>query len=351
MADRTFLGSISTVDVDQRNASYRGLVGHKQSKLIETPSALITSLKLGSNRNPLSNSLKIFESDQGKGVFSLSNQNLGDAMVTVSGESCHSTRQLLKMSFSALGSNTLEPGLESIRFGSDVLNFLTRMYHSIAIYGQILDTKINTENSNRIIGRSFRSINHNAKVENSFDKDQVCLASDPIHPGFLIFSETNRDKLSALKRDQRDHLKSFPRENALIVNDGPIESELWLDRFVSLIRFADLGNGSDSKLCGESKMFSNRIVNRLMDLNLVGTMQSKNSLCYVITSLVKPLHCLTEHLMLLWGGVELYHQGLKHYIEDSLQRINRSWCAATARYASPRPKCRGFSRSLIQEAL
>jgi hypothetical protein len=55
--------------------------------------------------------------------------------------------------------------------------------------------------------------------------------------------------------------------------------------------------------------------------------------------------------MLLWGGVELYHQGLKHYIEDSLQRINRSWCAATARYASPRPKCRGFSRSLIQEAL
>ena len=242
-------------------------------------------------------------------------------MVRVSGESCHSTRQLLKMSFSALGSNTLEPGLESIRFGSDVLNFLTRMYQSIAIYGQILDTKINTENSNRIIGRSFRSINHNAKVENSFDKNQVCLASDPIHPGFLIFSETNRDKLSALKRDQRDHLKSFPRENALIVNDGPIESELWLDRFISLIRFADLGNGSDSKLCGESKMFSNRIVNRLMDLNLVGTMHSKYSLCYLITSLVKPLHCFAEHLMLLRGGIELYHQGLKHSIEDSLQGI------------------------------
>ena len=68
-------------------------------------------------------------------------------------------------------------------------------------------------------------------------------------------------------------------------------------------------------------MFSNRIVNRLMDLNLVGTMQSKNCLCYVITRLVKPLHGFKEHLMLLRGGIEFYHQGLKHSIEDSLQRI------------------------------
>jgi hypothetical protein len=41
----------------------------------------------------------------------------------------------------------------------------------------------------------------------------------------------------------------------------------------------------------------------------------------LITSLVKPLHCFAEHLMLLRGGIELYHQGLKHSIEDSLQRI------------------------------
>ncbi len=68
-------------------------------------------------------------------------------------------------------------------------------------------------------------------------------------------------------------------------------------------------------------MFSNGIVNRLMDLNLVGTMQSKNRLCDVITSLVKSLHRFAEHLMLLWGGIELYHQGLKHSIEDRHQGI------------------------------
>jgi hypothetical protein len=41
----------------------------------------------------------------------------------------------------------------------------------------------------------------------------------------------------------------------------------------------------------------------------------------VITRLVKPLHCLTEHIMLFWRGIESHHQGLKHSIEDSLQGI------------------------------
>ena len=98
-------------------------------------------------------------------------------------------------------------------------------------------------------------------------------------------------------------------------------------------------------------MFSNRIVNRLMDLNLVGTMQSKNCLCYVITSLVKPLHCLTEHLMLLRGGIELDHQGLKHSIEHCIQGINRFWCTITAGYAPPRPEGRGFRYPCTPEAL
>lgn len=68
-------------------------------------------------------------------------------------------------------------------------------------------------------------------------------------------------------------------------------------------------------------MFPNGIINRLMDFNLVSTMQSKNCLCYVITSLIKPLHRFAEHLMLLWGGIKLYHQSLKHSIEGYLQGI------------------------------
>lgn len=83
-------------------------------------------------------------------------------------------------------------------------------------------------------------------------------------------------------------------------------------------------------------MFSDRIVNCLMDLDRVSTMHSKNSLCYVITSLVKPLHCITEHLILLSRGVKLNHQSLKHFIEEIIQRFNRFWCIVTEGYAPPR---------------
>lgn len=89
-------------------------------------------------------------------------------------------------------------------------------------------------------------------------------------------------------------------------------------------------------------MFSNRIVNCLMDFNLISTMHGKDCLCYVIARLVKPLHCFAEHLVLLRGGIELYHQGLKHYTEDYLQWINSCWCEITAGYAPPMTKVMGF---------
>jgi hypothetical protein len=191
MADRTFLGSIGRVDEDQRHASYGSLVGYKLSELVEAPRMMITSLRL-LNRCSLSNPLKILKGDQRKGVFSLRDQSLGDAMVSISSKPCHSARQLLEMSLSRFGPNALEFGLESIRFSPDILDFLTRMYLSIAVYCQILDTKINTKNSNGIIWSCNRHFDHNTKVENAFDEDQISLTPNPISPGLLVFSKSDR---------------------------------------------------------------------------------------------------------------------------------------------------------------
>jgi len=322
MANRTFLRGICRVDVDQRNTSYGSLIGHELSKLVETPRTMVMSLRL-LNRSlcHISNTLKIFEGDQGQSVFSLHNQSLGDTMVSIPSEPRHSARQFLEMPFSRFGPNTLKLGLKKIRLGSDILDFLTRMHLAIAVYCQVLDTEIYAKNSFGIIRRCFRNFNYNAEVEHPFDEDQVGLTSDPIQSSLLILPEANRNSLSALKSNQRNFLKSLPREDSLIVNDGAIKPKLWFDGLVPLIGFADLGDGSDSELGREAKMLSDGIVNCLMDFNLVGAMQRENRLCYVVASLVKPLHCFTEHLMLLWRGVEFHHQGLKHSIEDYLQRI------------------------------
>ena len=312
--------SIPRINKDQRNTRDLCLVVHKHSKQSKIPSMQAATLR-HSNRNSVSNALKIFKGDRSQSVFGFRNKLFGNAMVNVFGEPGNLTRKFLKMAFSRFSTFALESGFQRITSIPSLVNLFPGMYFSIAIYSQILDTKINTENANRIIRRCFVNLNYHTKIKDPFNEDQIRLTSNSVHSDLLIISKSNGDNLPALESNQGNFLKSFPGENALIIDDSTIQSKLWFNGLVSLVGFANLGNGSDRKLGGKPEMFSNRIVNRLMDLNLVGTMQSKNCLCYVITRLVKPLHGFKEHLMLLRGGIEFYHQGLKHSIEDYLQWI------------------------------
>jgi hypothetical protein len=336
---RACSGCISRIYKGQRDVSNLSFVVRKHPEQSEIPSMQVTTLSLY-NRNSVSNALKIFKRNRSQSVFGLRNKLLGDAMISIFGESGHPARELYKMAFSRFGAFALKSGFQRIEFVSGLANLLTRMHFSIAIYGQILNAKINTKNANRIIRRCFVYFNQNTKVEDSFDQNKVCLSSNAVEPGFLVFPKSDGDSLPTLERSQRDFLKPFPRKNPLVIDNSTIKPKLWFDRFVSLVCFADLGNGPDRQLGGKTEMFSDGIVDRLMDFNLVGTMQSKNCLCYVIARLAKPLHCLTKHLMLLWGGVEFYHQGLKHSAEDNLQRINSFWYVITASALLSRLKSR-----------
>ena len=312
---RTSPRSVTRIYKDHRNSCNLGFVVHKHPEQPKIPGMQAATLR-PSNRGSLSNTLKIFESNRPKSVFGFRNKFPGNAMVNIFGEPGHSTRQLPQMAFSRFGSFALEPGFQGIKLISGLADLLARMHFSIAIYGQILDTKINTKNANRIIRRCFGGFNHYAKIEDTFNQDQISLSSNAVEPGLLIISKPDGNNLPTLESNQGNFFKSFPGENTLVIDNRPVKPKLRFDGLVSLVGFADLGNGPNRKLGRETKMLSNRIVYRLMDLNLVGTMQSKNCLCYVITSLVKPLHCFAEHFVLLGGGIEFYHQGLKHLIED-----------------------------------
>lgn len=108
-------------------------------------------------------------------------------MVNVFGESSHPTRELLKMAFSGFSAFGLESGFEGIKLLSGIGGLLTRMDFSIAIYSQVLDTKIDTKNPFRIIRRLFGGFDHNAQVKDLFNKGQVCLSSNLIPSAMGIF--------------------------------------------------------------------------------------------------------------------------------------------------------------------
>jgi hypothetical protein len=346
----TCLRSVSRIDKDHRNASDLGLVIHEHSKQPEIPSMQAATLRL-SNRNSISNALKIFKSNRSKSVFGFCNYFLGNAMVHVFREPRHPARKLLEMAFSGFCAFTLKSGFERIKFVSGLCSLRTGMDLAVGIDSQILDPKIDTKNIYGIIKRCFGDFDHHTQIEYIFDKDQISLASNPVHPSFLIITKSNRYNLPTLECSQRDFFKSFPRKDALIIDNSSIKPKLRLDRLISLVGFADLGNRPDGKLCGESKLLPDGIIDSLVDLKFVSTMQSENSLSYVITSFVKPLHCFREHLVLLLRGIKLNHQGLKHYIEHITQYINSFGCISTAGYAPLRPEDRSFRYPCIPEAL
>ena len=328
MADRAFLRGICRVYKDQRHTSYSGLISQELPELIKAPGVVITSLRLP-NRDPSFDSLKIFKGNQTEGVFSLRDQSSRYSVIHVSGKPGHSSRKLLEMPLCTLCSTLLESALQDIRTLPGISYLLAGMDFPITVYSEVLYTKIDAKNPNRIIGGLFRNLDHNSEIEDVFNEYKIGLASYPVQPGFLIDSDSDRDKMPAFKSDQGNALKSFPCEDTRIVNDSTIGPKLWPDRLVSLVGFNHFRNCSDSELRGKAVSLTNRIIDRLVEFNLVGLVHKESSSSNIITGFIEAVHGIQEQLMLFGARVKPDHQGLKHCTEEGVQLIYNYRCVGT----------------------
>jgi len=68
-----------------------------------------------SNRNSVSNALKIFKCNRSQSVFGFRNMLLGNAMVNILGESSRPAGKLLQVALGRFGSFGLKPGFQRIK--------------------------------------------------------------------------------------------------------------------------------------------------------------------------------------------------------------------------------------------
>ena len=106
-------GSVSRVNKDHRNTGNLGFVVHEHSEQSKIPGMQAATLSL-SNRNSVSNALKIFKCNRPQSVFGLRNYAFRNAMVDILRESCSPTRKLLQVAFGRFDAFALEPGLQRI---------------------------------------------------------------------------------------------------------------------------------------------------------------------------------------------------------------------------------------------
>jgi len=311
MTNGTFLGRIVRVDVDHWNSSDRCLVLDELPELIESPAMLFASLSLR-NRHPLPDTLKIFEGDHGRGVFGFRNQLFGDAVVHVSTKPSLPTREFLEMTFGAIGPTALKIGLEVIYLGSNVLDTVTGELFAGRINGNVLDPEIDADNTNRFDLGRLGNFDDDAEIELTPFENEVGLSSDPIEPGFVVLADDNRDLYPAFDSQERNEIETFPGHESLIVNDRSVRIEGRFDRFVSLVGFAGLRDSSDRHLSGEVKLFPNRIINDLLQLDFIGGMKLKRFISHEVAGGVKLMHRLANSLNLFWGRFKFDLERLHH---------------------------------------
>ena len=312
MTDWTFLRSIGRVDIDHRHASDGGFVVYELPELIETPRTMSMSLSLGSDRCPLSDATEIFQGYQRRGVFGFHDKFLRDAMINISLKPSLMTRKFLQMLFGTIGATTLKIGFECIKFDSGLINLLTRKYFSPRIHGYVLDSKINTENFFGYRRVGFRNVNHNTKIELLVPENKVCLPSDSIHSRSMIITDLDRNLDSTFESQQGHLIKSLPRQNPLVVDDGSIRIKDWFDRPISLICFRRFRNGSNSHLRGYTKLLSKIPINKGLQLDFVGCVHIKGNFSHIVASSIKLMHSLIESLSLLWFNYNFDFEGLHH---------------------------------------
>jgi hypothetical protein len=319
---RTSSRGVAGINQYQRHTSNLGFVLDEGSETIEVPSMQVATLSLA-NRCPGSNAIEIFKCNRSPGVFGFSNQLLGNAMIYILRKSGHPARKLLKMALGRLGPCALKSGLKRIKPISGFVDMISRMDFTIGIYCKVLDAKIDSKNSNRVEGRLFWSFDNNADIEPPFYEDHVGLTSDPVHPGHLIISNSYRNLLATFQCQNGNRFESIvPGHDPLIIDNCTIKPKLWFNRFVSLIGFNNLRDGSDGHLGRETIPFSDVIIDNLLKIDFVRHLEIKSCFGDIVARFVEAVHCFQEHTMLIYGRVESDHQSLKHYIERNVQCIS-----------------------------
>ena len=306
---------IGRINVGNRHTSNSCLVADKLPKLIKSPRKIFASL--GSlNRRALPNPLKIFKGDNRRSVFGLRNHLFGDAMICITSKSGFTRSNLLEMSFGIWSTATLKIGFDNIDFDPSFFNSITRENFSCGINCDVLDSKIDTKNINRINRILFRSIDYNSQIESIVLENQIYLSSWLNHLWSVVFANPNRQNKPTFQGKQRYSIKPFPTQNTLVIGHSSINIKSRLDGLISLISLHCLGNGSNGHLSRQAIPFSDRIIDSFLQFNFVGNMHIKSSIGYVIASCVKLMHSLMENFGLLQRSFNLDHKRLHHYIED-----------------------------------
>ena len=318
-AYRAGSGGIARVNEFDNHTCESGLIFDEAPKLAESPRVLLSPLSL-SNRDAVSNPLKVFKGDTSTAVFCLRNNTLADYMVSIGSKSLFLAGALFKKPFSLLRAVGLKFRPHLGVSLSKTTDGRTGVESPIRVGSDVLDTQVYAQKAIRLIRCWLRGINHNCQVKNAITENKVGLSNLSIESSFLISTNPDRDKLATLKSKNRDLVQSLPREDALVIDHSRVGLEDRLNRAVSFVGFRDFTNSTDSHL-GRKPKTPNISINSLLKAYLISCFKFKGKSRDVVARFVKSLHSAKKSLVLFLTGGKLNQKGLYHTISIACSNL------------------------------
>ena len=309
--DRTSARSIAGVNQFYNDPRQLRFVFDKGTQLSECPRVMLSPLAMP-NRNSVTNTAQIFQSDTPASVFSLCNNTLCNSVIDIGSEASFFTRTLYEKSFGSFRALGLKFATEFSLSFSETVDLITRIRFTIGVGGNIHDTEVNPQVAVRVIGSRLGRIYHDSQVEDTITENQIRLTNFTVKSCFLVSTNPCRDNLSAAQGQDRNFIQPLPRKDALVINHSRVGIKGVLDFPINLVTLRDLGDCSNRHLRRKFIVCTEVIVNNVVQVELTVSKSLKRFTRSIVTSFVEAFHGFKQSLVLLWIWGEFYHQCLLH---------------------------------------
>ena len=304
---------ISGVNQNQINASNIGFIFAQQSKLVESPGIMFSSLRF-SDFGPLPNTSQIFKSNYSK-IRRFFYKLFADIVIDPFLKPSLSTREPSKQSFRRLSAFALNRRSYTGKFGSGFTKLFPMPRFSRRSRSNISQTDINPKHLGSLVSRLCWHFYHDVNVViplSGFRKSSTLwsLISQKCH----LIATNFQVKINSLAFKSYAYL-------LLVLNvfkSSSIQANASRTKLVNLFSSFFLIDYSSDCLTDvisfQASRFSSWLVNLVMQLGCIPTVIALCYCQYLITSISKTNKCLINFLSKVYRYYQLtsYSQGLSH---------------------------------------
>ena len=312
---RTSTTGVPRINQTHRHASTFRFVGHKSPKLVERPTMQGCPLT-ATNRNPLPNTLQIFQGNRSTCVFRFGNQLLADAMVGVFGKTVFFPREPLEFTFGRPCASGLQFGAQAAVTMTYVVDVAGRVDLPVAIYGDIRYSQVNAQYIFHVNRLWLIHLASGRQKEHPFVQLQVTFPLPGLKQFQLPFSTDKRDAKPPIHRPYRNGLVlQSPGQDAVIVGN----TARWLERafgfVVEFVSVRNFGNRPHRNLSRQPKLFPHRLIELVMQIVLPKGIGFPGGITHELASRIGLFQRVSERGG-LFGCREQFNLGNKFYALD-----------------------------------